>query len=279
MHQRQKIPYRNLNALRINSLSMGWRSVFLIYLQRTSETKLIALLAQRWERIRSSSMCYTQKPANIVNQLCLKLAMALSSPITTPSDIEALKPNTGPYCLLMPSLENSEDVYGGNIHSLQLHEFVLSDKERVFIPLVPCLHQASISDAGQLRHIVGIDEQYPELTTSEIERVSMHSKQATELHQSILALNKQRLLGEDIGAKLSQLVMTLRSGGVNRGSGAELNAGAEANLGILTFNNYWKELSEQQKAAIFAETPELRDIIGRLFRPEDVNIQRNEILR
>ena len=235
------------------------------FFNTTSErckTKLIELLAQRWERIRGSSMCYTQKPLNIVNQLCLEAATALSAPITTPSEIKALESKTGPYCLLIPSLENSEDVYGENIHSLQLHEFVLSDKERVFIPLAACLHQASISDAGQLRHIVGIDGRYPELTSSEIEHIYKHSKQANELYQSILALNKQRVLGDDIGAKLSQLVVALRSGGVNRGSGDELNAGAEANLGILTFNNYWKELSEEQKIAILAETPELRDIIG-----------------
>jgi hypothetical protein len=95
-------------------------------------TKLIELLALRWERIRGSSMCYTQKPSNSVNQLCLKLAIAISPSITTASKIEA-EPNTGPYCLLMPSLESSEDVYGANINSLKLHEFVLSDRERVFI--------------------------------------------------------------------------------------------------------------------------------------------------
>lgn len=106
-----------------------------------------------------------------------------------------------------------------------------------------------------------------------MERVSRHSKQASEFYQAVIAFNKQRLLGDDIGAKLSQLVVALRSGGSHsgRGSGSELNAGSEANLGILAFNDYWVALPEQQKLAIFAETPELKNILGRLFRPDDVN--------
>jgi hypothetical protein len=170
----------------------------------------------------------------------------------------------------MPSLENSEDVYGNNIHSLGLHEFVLSDNARVFIPLAQCLYQASVSDEGQLRQIVAIDGRYPELTPSEIERVSHHSKQASEIYQAVIAYNQQRLLGDDIGAKLSQLAKALRSGGAH-GSGSELNAGSEANLGLLAFGEYWDALSERQKITIFTETPELKDVLGRLFRPDDVN--------
>ena len=72
-------------------------------------TNLIHLLSMRWERIRNSSMCYTQKPTNTVNQLCLELAKAISPPVTTESEIEALEPKAGPYHLLMPSIEESVD--------------------------------------------------------------------------------------------------------------------------------------------------------------------------
>ena len=231
---------------------------------------LVHLLSARWERIRNSNMCYSQQPSNLVNQLCFEIAKAISPPAATASEIEELAPNAGPYCLLMPSLENTEDIYGENIHSLGLHEFVLSDNERVFIPLAQCLHQASVSDEGQLRQVVAIDGKYPELTSSEVERVSHHSKQAGEFYQSIIALNKQRLLADDIGAKLSQLAKELRSGGAH-GSGSELNAGSEANLGILAFGEYWEALSERQKLTIFTEEPGLKDVLGRLFRPDDVN--------
>ena len=234
---------------------------------------LMSFLSSRWERVCNSNICYTQQPGNLVNQLCFEIAKEIAPPASTTSEIEALEPNTGPYCLLMPSLENSEDVYGNNIHTLGLHEFVLADNARVFIPLAQCLHQASVSDEGQLRQIVAIDGTYPELTPSEIERVSHHSKQAHEFYQAVVEYNQQRLLGDDIGAKLSQLVVALRSGGSHsgRGSGSELNAGSEANVGILAFNDYWVALSERQKLAIFTETPELQTILGRLFRPDDVN--------
>jgi ankyrin repeat protein len=234
---------------------------------------LMSVLFSRWERVRHSNMCYTQQPGNLVNQLCFEIAKEIAPPASTIAEIDALEPNTGPYCLLMPSLENTVDVYGNNIHTLGLHEFVLSDNARVLIPLALCLHQAFVSATGQLRQIVAIDGDYPYLTLSEIERVSHHSIQAHEFYQAVVEYNQQRLLGDDIGAKLSQLVVALRNGGSHsgRGSGSELNAGSEANLGILAFYNYWVALPEPTRLAIFAETPILKTILGRLFRPDDVN--------
>ena len=44
--------------------------------------KLIHLLSMRWERIRNSSMCYTQQPIHPVNLLCLKLAIEIFPPDT-----------------------------------------------------------------------------------------------------------------------------------------------------------------------------------------------------
>jgi ankyrin repeat protein len=237
------------------------------------DTKLTELLAQRWERIRNSSMGYTQKPNNRVNQLCLELAKEIAPPVTTEAEIKALKPNTGPYFLLMPSLAKSEDIYGENIHCFGLNEFVLSDQERVFIPVAECLHQASISDEGRLRHLVLIDENNPELLSpDEIKRVTEHSKQAKELYTNIHLLNRQRLFGDEIGSKLRQLANALRKGGAHA-AGSEFNAGAVANEGIIAFSEYWDNLPEMQKEAILTNTPELDNIIGRLFRPNDTNFQ------
>jgi hypothetical protein len=44
---------------------------------------LTHLLSARWERIRNSNMCYTVQPQNLVNQLCLEIAKALSPPAAT----------------------------------------------------------------------------------------------------------------------------------------------------------------------------------------------------
>ncbi|MBN9231154.1 MAG: hypothetical protein BGO90_07740 [Legionella sp. 40-6] len=273
------IPKNTLQSLELfeNQLTLNeMEKCFFDSANEEINTNLIDLLSLRWKRICDSNMCYTQQPGNLVNELCLEIAKEIAPPASTASEIEALKPNTGPYCLLMPSLEKTEDVYGNNIHSLGLHEFVLSDNARVFIPLAQCLHQAYVSDEGQLRQTVAIDERYPELTSTEIKRVSNHSKQAGRFYQAVVTYNKKRLLGDDdddIGAKLSQLVLALNNGGVHggRSAGDEHNAGSAANLGIITFYNYWVALSEQKKLALFAEEPELKNILGRLFRPNDVD--------
>ena len=115
---------------------------------------------------------------------------------------------------------------------------------------------------------VAINEQNPFLTQTEIDRVAQHSKQANSLYQALIAYNQQRLHGDDIGSKLSQLVVALRQGGRN-GNGQEKNAGYQANLGIVDFYNYWDSLSKPQQAAIFKATPDLQKIIGRLFRPQE----------
>ena len=229
------------------------------------------LFSVRWERIRNSNMCYTQQPSNVVNQLCLKIAKAISPPAATAAEIKELASKTGPYFLLMPSLENSVDICFENIHSLGPHEFVLSDGQRVFIPVATCLQYASASDTGQLQHIVAIGGAYPELTPSELKRVSHHSKQAVTFYQSIIAFNKQRLLANDIGPKLTELAVALRSGGKHGHGGDELNAASPANLGILAFFKYWESFSEPEKLAIFTEEPDLKNVLGRLFRPNHVD--------
>jgi ankyrin repeat protein len=231
------------------------------------DKKLTEYLAQRWERIRSTSLCYTQKPDNHVNQLCLELAKIIAPPITTEAEIKALKPNTGPYFLLMPSLMKSEDIYGENIHCFSLNEFILSDQERVFIPIAQCLHQASISDEGILRHLVLLNEYNPELLSfDEVKRLREHSKQSNEFYKAIVDLNQRRVFGDEIGSKLRQLAIGLRGGGA-RGAGSELNAGAAANEGIVAFNEFWNTLSKNQQEAIYAETPRLREILDRLSNP------------
>lgn len=226
------------------------------------------LLAHRWERLRNTGLCYTQQPDNPVNQLCLSLARAIAPPATTESEIDSLAPNTGPYFLLMPSLEKSEDVYGQNIHRLGLDEMVLSDGERRFIPIEQCLYQASISDEGDLRHMVMLDDEPLWLSPREIERITKHSSQAVSCYEALSVLNQQRILGDDIGAKLTKLVSALRQGGAY-GRGSEMDAAAAANEGIFEFHGYWEGLAEKQRKAILKETPRLEELLGRLFRPAD----------
>ena len=245
--------------------------------------------SKRWERIRNSNMCYTQQPDNLVNQLCIELARAIAPPAETEEEIDKLvelEPKSGPYFLLMPSLKEDQNTpYGENIHSFRFHEFILSNNELKFIPVVQCLDEASKSDDGQLKHMVGDKVKhivmgkeemlaiYPNLSPGEAERVSNHSEQANELYQAVVALNKQRIFGEDFSGKLHQLAVALWEGGAHGDPEKEFNAGAAATEGIFVFHEYWNALPEQQKSAILTKTPKLKDLLGQLFRPKDANYQ------
>lgn len=227
-------------------------------------------LAERWERVRGKRMDYTRNPHHPISLLCLELAKTIAPPANTEEEIDALAPNTGPYTLLMPSLLTFEDVYGNNLHTLPLGAFILSDDERTPIPIAQCFEQAAVSDAGELRHTYAIDGQYPHLTQQEQTRLAKSSNKAAECNKALTALNQRRLCGDDIGAKLVQLEHSLRAGGAHA-AGEEMNAAAAANEGIFAFHEYWSGLSSEQQSAILKETPELKDIIGRLFRPGDKN--------
>jgi hypothetical protein len=220
----------------------------------TLPENLRQLLSTRWQRIRNTSMCYTQQPANSIHQFCLKLAQKVDA--------------DNAYRLLMPSIENVVDVYGSNIRDFKLHEFVLSDQERVFIPVTDCLHSASVSDDGIFKHVVTIDGGNPELTANELQRVRNHSTEANQLYKAIVHLNAQRLWGDSLPAKLTQLARQLRQGGAQN-EGEEFNSGSAANEGIAQFYEYWNSIPLHQQTTLFAEMPGLETVIGRLFRPND----------
>ncbi|MCX7117361.1 MAG: hypothetical protein NTW94_05570 [Legionellales bacterium] len=76
---------------------------------------LCLLLDKRWERIRRTSMAYTENPSNKVNQFCLNLAAQLSPLPKTKLKIDDLPFNKGPYFIVMPSLKCHQDLSSSNI--------------------------------------------------------------------------------------------------------------------------------------------------------------------
>lgn len=112
----------------------------------------------------------------------------------------------------------SEDIYGDNIHCFKFHEFVLSDDQTLFIPVKKCIEQATISDTGKFRHLVG--DTYSFLSTSEIKRLRNHSTQTQMYFDAAVSHNHSRLYGPDISAQLTQLIASLWAGGVDKGSGS-----------------------------------------------------------
>ncbi len=232
------------------------------------ENDLRHILAQRWQRIRGSIMCYTQSPFNRVNRFCLDLATQLAPLPPTTDEFDRLADREGPYFLLMPSLMVSQDVYGSNIHHLALHQFILSDNEQLFIPLEQCLERASISDTGELEHLVSENDVYSMLTPAEVVRVILHSELMRDCIDTIKKFNKQRIHGEGFDAHLHRLSKALREGGA-KVSGEEYTAGAAANIGIFEFYNYWDSYSAIKRQELYLNYPELKEVIDRLLRPKE----------
>ena len=152
------------------------------------EEALKALLKTRWTRIRGTALAYTEQPFDSVNQLCYAIAQKLAPLPSTIEELNALPVGVGPYFLLMPSLVVAADVGYDNIHNLRLHEFVLSDDDTRYIPIVDCLSDARTNDDGDLRHVVSkTNDEFPKLTPTEVARVVNHSKYTNDYYCTIQA--------------------------------------------------------------------------------------------
>lgn len=237
------------------------------------DARITEFLSHRWDRIRKSSMCYTQKPTNLVNQLCLDLAKALAPLPEDESSINQLPPLTGPYFLLMPSLKVSADVYGDNIHHYGLQAFILSDEENVFIPIAKCLEHAFLSDSGEFQHIASEDmHTYDLLSLNEEKRLCAHSTLVAEYFRAIQIYNHLRFQSDEIIGQLNLLVSNLRAGGVNK-SGKEYDSQAIANIGIIKFFQFWDGLPGTARKNFFVTSPKFEDHFERLRRPNHSNFR------
>ena len=169
---------RGENLLTLDQLSNCLKSE-----QDDNDVNLKKLLAERWDRIRTSGMSYTQQPLNKINQLCFKIAKALSEP----------------YKHLIPTLKD----YDKSINDLEMHEVVLSDKEDRLIPVAKCLSDA-FTNEGPLRYMVD-GGSYLELSESETERVARHTKQTTEYYDALVDRQVMHKLNE-LYKELKELV-------------------------------------------------------------------------
>ena len=226
---------------------------------------LKGLLANRWEQIRETNMCYTSMPCNEVNKLCINIAKS----------IKDLEKSSSFYQLLMPSLQVLVSIQDTQIDDLKLGEFILSDNGVTFIPLAECFRDASVSDHGKLRHLMMINNNFDMLLSAhEFQRVSNYSTQAKACFAALALLNNSRIHGRDLASELTRLMYALRGGGA-RGSGQEMNAGDAANLGIVAFKEYWDSLPETVQTSYYQQTQHmqsnLENCLGRLFRPNDSN--------
>lgn len=211
----------------------------------------------------------------------------------------------GPYFLLMPSLEADKDAANTNIHNFKLHEFVLSDRQDLFIPVAICLEMARFSEKCVFTHqvakpadlqpqknaegrIINPDPYRCRLSSSEINRVAYHSEASEQYFRAIKNLHEERQTNSSLGAALKLLVTDLRNGGAHangNGKGEEFNSGSSANEGIIKFAKKWNNYTEDQKKALYEKyrggvatiptrnagkiaEPSLQELIERVIRSE-----------
>jgi len=193
--------YENLESL----LTVNQVETILKMPKEKQAAEFVKFLDERWQRIRGTALCYTLAPNHHVNKLCIDIAREIEHL----PEINEMTERKGLYFLLMTSLVKFTDIYGNNIHSLNLHQFILSDGEHTIIPLKKCLKQATISDDGVLRHLFEINGEYPKLSDNEIRRLQQHSTVVNQTYQAVLRFNLFRLHGDHLSAKLNRLASSI----------------------------------------------------------------------
>lgn len=240
--------------------------------QRTLEQGLLPLrwyLAKRFQRIINTDIVYPHAPLHPLNLICISLAKKLS-PIFKISYLQ----------LLIPTVEVLENPITGTSFDepLQLHEFVLSQDNKRFIEIKPCL-DCAVED-GDLKHTSLYNDKQQGLSKEEAERVRLHSAQTRAFYQQITAIVLRKNESTTIGAIIQTLIQGLRRGGAHgNNGGSELNSGAAANEAIFRFSVFLELLDEPTKTMLMAcherGNPDKKfgDLWGRLSRPADSNYQ------
>lgn len=232
------------------------------------------LLADRWQDIKQTSYTYCQKPRDPLNQLCLALALYISPLPENLSDCDNWEVGEGPYFILMPDLEACNDIVGGtNIHQYRLHEFILSEDSKRYIPIYETLNYFYESSSKKPFHMVFTTEQMNDntldkkenpLTDIEIEQLSNHSEITIKLMRSLAILKDPNA---SFYNRLDALADGLFAGSSHGGSGQDLNAAAQANEAIVAFFSYWDGLPQAMRDYYFSKVPLLKPILGRLSDP------------
>jgi len=243
------------------------------YDETAFQETLKAIFAARWERIRHTSAAYTEPRYSETNVLCLKIAKILAPLPDNEDEINNIATPTGPYFVLMPTLVAFQDISMTNIHNYSLHQIMLSDDGKLFIPIHDCIKMGKDNAEG-LTHLCANPadvDQYAPLTQRELKAIAEHSAWAKQALDAVLALQRaKRVRGDDFASQLRGLVIALKGGGVH-GAGQEEDSAAVANTGIISFFNFWDSLSPDIQQMYFASYPELQEYFGRLRRPDDAD--------
>lgn len=238
------------------------------------------LLADRWQDIKGTSFAYCEQPREPLNQLCQALALYISPLPKDLADCDDWQAGEGPYFILMPGLEAYNDIVSGsNIHQCRLHEFILSEDGKRYIPIYQTLRFFYEGTWKQPVHTVFTEEQMSDetidkaadpLTNHETAQLRNHSETTTRLMHNLDILKDPNA---SFFNRLSQLADGLFAGSSHGGAGQSDNAAAQANEAIIEFFNYWDSLLEEMRQHYLKKVPMLGPILKRLSDPVAISQQ------
>jgi len=234
--------------------------------------KLQEILAEIFTVTKDTNLVATYNPNVPLTNLLMIVAQYLE---------EFFKPTSKQSRLqfLMPSLvQNQYEASGIDLRDadLELQDFVLTDDNAHLLEVFACLNFAE--EDGQLKYTFLIDGQIKELSAAEKTRVIEHSNETKEYWQKIQNKLAITLYGPSCGAVLRKLCTALRQGGEHSNGGQEMDSGAEANIGILQFSQWYSKLSDADKFSLSALRTQncfetLGSLLARLFRPKDTQFK------
>jgi hypothetical protein len=213
-------------------------------------TKVQKFLGNRWERIRHTDIAYPHDPHGPLTKICLTLAERYAS-----------KFKTDRYKLLMPTLKESKhSVTQTNLadSELKLSDFILTDKDKGFIEVGPCIEMAK--ETGEYHYQFVPEKKDPsqpnpqprKLSPDEVERLINHSQLTRESHQAIQTVISYLKQDKSVGARLLQLIEDLREGGKSaKNGGTEYKAGQPAYTGVKEFRLFLDSISAKDREDLF----------------------------
>lgn len=231
-----------------------WRSLVQKETDETLPDALRELLARRWQSLKDSPWhnTYTELPTDPFNQLCVEIARDLDP--------------TQAYILLMPTLTTNHDINGQSLQALSLHQFVLSDDHRVWIPVGKCLTRAT---SKEMTTCVG-DNQC--LTPTETQRIINHSH-LTQTYYTLLQQTETAMAQNlSLGKRLNNLAYAFWLGRNEEGNALEVAQAAGER-----FLEYWDGLPAAQKRVYARSYGWISNIIAGIKASRCVDLMQKEI--
>lgn len=224
------------------------------------QQQTIEFLQQRSAKVINTPLCYTLNTEHPINYVCIQLAELCDS--------------TRKFSLLFPTIQ-TEDTYGNNINSLDIGKFIISDDNRTFLSIEAIIELSCarlIDSETSIYLTVDGNGLQRNITATELNRLGIVYTKLEDIRKLITERSFFSKFISNSSRQLHDELVALRDGlrrGDARHGGQEMNAGADGNVAIVKFKQYYDKLSTRKKAQIGtlrSGTHTLAEIFNLIFR-------------